>query len=138
MPGFVFLLLVGVGLLWLGAMVATFLEMGDCFGSDAQCEALWGAQATHDRVLVLLLLGTTAIGFAAALRGRIALPTILAIVAGGDLALAVGSASGRDAVPPWTPNGLFFLAPALLTLAVASLYQILASIGSRARRTGGG
>jgi uncharacterized protein (DUF697 family) len=104
------------------AMVA---EMGDCFGSDAECQPFWDAESVHIRGLIVLVVGLTVVGFAAIAVGRQLVPAVLLVASSSAFFLGVAEIEGLGAVLWWVPRGMFVTLPATLVLGLASAGQVI-------------
>ena len=104
---FVLAVPLAIFLLWLLGLGALLLEGGDCFGSDADCQAFSHARQIHAQVLIGTLFGLTA-------------------------ALGYAAFSARGPELWWVPAGFFLTMPATLVLALASACQIKGQFDERA------
>jgi hypothetical protein len=123
--GFVLAVPFGILLLWLTGLVASLLEGGECFGSDAECQPLRDAGMVHTQVLFGIVVGLTVLSVLAIAVGRRVVPAVLMGASIATLFLGFASFAGHAPALWWMPKGLFFTMPALVVLALASGGQVL-------------
>lgn len=119
---FVLAVPIGILLLWVTGLGVLLIRGGDCFGSEAECGAIWEIQAVQARVLVATVAGLTVLGFLSIAIGRRVVPAALLTASIGTILL--GYASDAPALW-WVPKGLGLTMLPVAILALAAAGQVI-------------
>lgn len=121
----------GLVLLWVSALLS--VPIGDCGGSPEACAAAETVVRDQVRLLVVVLLAVTVIGFGA-LRTAHPLANAALLVSSATLALlGLWAIAATSETPSWLPSGFMFAVPATLVLVAGAAIRFLSSRDIRER-----
>ena len=114
----------GVAFLLFSATIGMLAFGGDCFASEAECEAVWEAQGADARVyFAILTIVIVVASLAVAIGGR-RVPAVLLVVAIATQVLSQLSDAGNSLFG-WVPRQLDLASPGLAILVLASGVQLV-------------
>jgi hypothetical protein len=117
----------GLVLLWISALLSAPLASGDCAGTADACAAAKANAGDQVRLLLMTVLGVTAIGIVSLRTGHWLAQMALLVGTSAIGLLGLWVAVARSQAPDWLPVGFYFTLPAALILVAAAAVRSVRS-----------